>query len=181
MTAPFRSAMSALFWAMNFEHRSHARAGATERAIALQARERYAHPALPTEWHGLRGLDAAAQAGMILAEIGKLGSVHRAVLVARFERACLHRQRTACYSLALYSRSCRALPSADRASLPALAILIGRSLGCRGDHGQIADAHDVDRRTVRRWQMIIGKWIQPIEMAAIGRAEDVLIAAKIVE
>lgn len=79
----FGSAHQALLFAYTFAHTQHGTAGAAERQIALQARERYER--VPGGGRGLRGLDGAAQAGMIHASVRRLRAVDQAVLGAMFD------------------------------------------------------------------------------------------------
>lgn len=80
----FGSAHQALSFAYTFAATQHGTAGAAERQIALQARERYERH--PGSGRGLRGLDGAAQAGMILSAVRRLRAVDQAVLGAMFDR-----------------------------------------------------------------------------------------------
>ena len=61
--ALFRSAHQALSFAFTYSETQHGTAAAAERQIALAARERYERVA--GSGRGLKGLDGAAQAGMI--------------------------------------------------------------------------------------------------------------------
>ena len=61
--ALFRSAHQALLFAYTFSDTEHGTAAAAERQIALAARERYERTA--SSGRGLKGVDGAAQAGMI--------------------------------------------------------------------------------------------------------------------
>lgn len=169
----FRDAQSALLFAMNFGDRDHGNAAAAERSISLYGPDRYDREAITG--HGLRGEDAAAQAGMILSRVQKLPPLLQAELTARYTRINVRTRQAACHILALNARS--ALPC----ELPVIVLLMRRVYGLRINHGRIADDQDVHLQTVRRWQLQTNRWIKPIAQRAIDQAEKLLEEAGIVE
>ncbi len=62
-----------------------------------------------------------------------------------------------------------------------MATILQRHFGLRVALHRIADDHDVDPRTVRRWQAEVLRWARVLERAAMNAAEDTLQAAGIVE
>ena len=169
----FRDAQSALLFAMNYADRDHGNAAAAERSIALYGPDRYEREAI--QGHGLRGEDAAAQAGMILSRIQQLPPLLQAELTARYTRINVKTRQAACHLLALRARD--ALPC----ELPVIVLLLRRHYGLRVDHGRIADQQDVHLQTVRRWQLQANRWIRPISQRAIDEAEKLLEQAGITE
>ena len=88
MTGLFRSTQDALLFA--FRHAGQA----YDRPLMLRMAD-----ASRGSGAGLAGLDGAAQAGMIRAEVAALGRLHEAVLVARFaDRAIPCQCKAACCS-----------------------------------------------------------------------------------
>lgn len=73
MTALFRSTQDALIFAFSFSGQSYDRPAVNRMAASTVG-----------SGNGLAGLDGAAQAGMVRAEVAALGRLFEAVLVARF-------------------------------------------------------------------------------------------------
>lgn len=169
----FRDAPSALLFAMNFGDRDHGAAAAAERSLATYGPDRYEREA--SAGHGLRGEDAAAQAGMILSRVQALHPLLQTELAARYTRINVQARQAACSALALRARG--VVPC----ELPTTVLLVRRHYGLRVDHGRIADDLDVHLQTVRRWQLAVNRWIRPVAQRAIDRAEVLLEEAGIVE
>lgn len=171
----FRSAHQALLFAMTYSATQHGTAAAAERQIALQARERYLPE--PGSGRGLRGLDGAAQAGMIRSKVERMAPLNVAVLVARFAILSTADRQAACALLALRART--AMPRG--LELQVITLLVRRHFGLRVNLPGVADDQDVDERTVRRWALSARKWIMPIERLAMHQIEVELEQAGIVE
>lgn len=168
----FRSAHQALRFAFTFSDMQHPRAAAAERAIALQAKERYLNP--PSTGRGLVGTDGAAQAGMIKGLVSRQDPLTTLIIAARFSELDPEDRRAACAAIALYARKMAALDASVRNRPDALAALVRRHFGIKTSMGRIADAQDVDERTVRRWQAHLLKWLRPAEQRAMHRLERAL-------
>ena len=169
----FRDAPSALLFAMNFGDRDHNVAAAAERSLATYGPDRYDREA--PRGHGLRGEDAAAQAGMILSRLQTLPPLLQADLAARFTRINAPARNAACNLLAMRAR--QSVPCDVRTT----AMLLRRYYGARIDHGRIADQAGVHLQTVRRWQLAVRRWARPISQQAIDAAEVLLEECGIVE
>lgn len=90
----FESTHQALLFAYTFSANQHATCAVAERAIAMQGRNRYERElAVYRPSKGLSGLDGAAQAGMILAEVAHLRPLDQSLIAARFD--VLDRRRRA--------------------------------------------------------------------------------------
>lgn len=176
MTALFRSAHQAILFAWTFSSTQHGTAAAAERQIALQARERYERMA--GAGRGLRGLDGAAQAGMIRSLIERnTPRPFSLVCVARFAVLDPAARRAAATILALRAR--RSLP--DSVPVWASVELVMGATGSRINLPHIADRADVHVRTVRNWRLSVRKFIEPIEIPGMHTAEVLLEDAGIVE
>lgn len=175
----FQSAHQALRFAYNYSDMQHGNAAAAERAIALQSKERYLNP--PSSGRGLVGPDGAAQAGMIQSVVGRQDPLTRLLAAARFMEVDQDSRRAACAALALYARRRANLDASVRNRPDVLVLLIRRHFGLKVNMGRIADANDVDGRTVRRWQAHLLKWLRPAEQRAMNRLEQALEQAKVVD
>ena len=174
MTALFRSAHEALLYAYTYsDARGHAVAAAAERQIATFARDRYGRT--PGSGRGLVGLDGAAQAGMIQAEIARMHPLLRDAIEARFAVLDVSRRQMACARLALRARHAVACP------LDALVMLMRREHGLRVSTGRVADDHDVADRTVRRWNSTLRRWLRDVRQRSMDDAERRLCEAGVVE
>ncbi len=177
----FRSAHQALLFAHTFADTSHAQAAAAERAIALQARDRYERP-VGAAGRGLRGIDGAAQAGMIQDLVSRnTPPVGQLAITARFRILRSADRKAACAALALYARKTDAVSAAVRDREAALQLLLRRHFGMKVDVGRLADREGVNRTTIWRWQADIKKWVAKIEYSALSRAEDALREAGVIE
>lgn len=175
----FQSAHQALRFAYNYSDMQHGNAAAAERAIALQARERYLTP--PSSGRGLVGPDGAAQAGMIQNVVARQDPLTRLFISARFTEVDDDTRRAACAALALYARRRANLNASIRSRPDVVVLLIRRHFGMKVNMGRIADAHDVHQATVRRWQAHLLKWLRPAEQRAMNRLEQALEQAKVVD
>lgn len=172
----FRSAHSALLFAFTFSHTQHGTAAAAERKIAIQARERYEQDMV--QGRGLRGIDGAAQAGMIRARVERnISPVHQAALIARFSILSDADRQAACAVLSLRAR--RFVPAPQ--DLRALTLLMRRHFGLRVNLPMLADDFDVALRTAQHWALAVRRWARPIEEQAMHRAEVELEEAGVVE
>ena len=170
----FRSAHQALMFAFTFSGTQHGTAAAAERQIAEFARDRYER--LPGSGRGLRGLDGAAQAGMIRRRVEEMPPLHACALVARFAVLNVADRQAACSALALRARAHVTAPQDPRA----LALLLRRHFGLQVNLGRLADEYDVTERTAQRWALEVRRWARPIEEQAMHRIEVQLEEAGIV-
>lgn len=177
--ALFRSAHQALLFSFTFSATQQGTAGAAERQIALQARDRYERHA--GAGRGLQGFDGAAQAGMILALVSRMPREQQTAIEARFRVLDAPTRRAACVILAMRAQLVADIAPAVRTRPGAMATILQRHFGLRVALHRIADDHDVDPRTVRRWQAEVLRWARVLERAAMNAAEDTLQAAGIVE
>lgn len=166
----FSSAHQAMLFAFTYSELQHGTAGAAERIIALAARERYERE-LGHVGRGLKGLDGAAQAGMIKSCVLAQGHLEQHVIIARFARLSPSAQQNACASIALYARKTPVVGDAIRKRLQALVVITRRHYGLRVNLGQLADSENVDARTVRRWQYEMRRWLNAVDRRAMDEAE----------
>lgn len=174
--ALFRSAHQALLFAYTYADTQHGTAGAAERQIALLAKDRYGR--IPGSGRGLRGLDGAAQAGMIRSLIERnTPPAFRLVVRARFSVLDASARREAVLPLAMRAR--HSLPP----GVPAWAVveLVAGALGMRANLPHIADRCEVGVRTVRNWRMAARKCVVAIEAPGMAQVEVLLEDAGIVE
>ena len=160
--ALFQSAHAALLFACNYA--SSPLTAMAERTIASFARDRY--PPLPSSGRGMFGLDGAAQAGMILACVGRLDTRTQLVTAARYTRTDAAKQLAACHALAIRARMEIEHGGLQGQPLHVIARLLSRHFGARMNLGRLADEREVDLRTVRRWQAAVRKWARPLEHRA---------------
>ena len=172
--APFDTVHAALVFALNFGARDHGVAAAAERSIALFARERYENLPMSTYASSFKGVDGAAQAGLILSRLSSLPPLSRAALEARFAIARPQSRMAACAKLALAAH--------DELSIRLFVLenLFFRANGLRIPLGTIADRAGVTDRTARRWQREAIRWLRPVQQRAIDAAEDLLQQAGVV-
>lgn len=175
MTTPlFRSAHEALMFAFTYsDARGHAVAAAAERQIATFARDRYERS--PSSGRGLVGLDGAAQAGMIRAEVERMHPLHQVVIAAMFSVTDIPQRQAACAAMALRAR--HAVPC----DLNATVLLLRRLHGLRVDIGRLAGERDVCERTVRGWQLSVRRWLEQQRKRAMDEAERRLTEAGVVD
>jgi hypothetical protein len=173
--ALFRSAHQALLFAYTYAATQHGTAGAAERQIALSAKDRYGR--VPGSGRGLRGLDGAAQAGMIRSLVERnTPPAFRLAVRARFSVLDVKARRDAVIPLALRAR--HSLPP----HVPAWAVveLVAGSLGMKVNLAHIADRCEVDVRTVRNWRLASRKFVASIEAPGMAQVEVLLEDAGIV-
>lgn len=170
----FRSAHQALMFAFTFSATQHGTAAAAERQLAEFARDRYER--MPGSGRGLRGLDGAAQAGMIRRRVEEMPPLHAAALIARFAILSPATRQAACSVLALRARHGLAAPQDIRA----LTLLVRRHFGLRVNLPRLADECGVTERTVQRWALEVRRWARRVEEFAMARIEVQLEEAGIV-
>ena len=168
--ALFSSAHVALSYAYTYGDTQHGQAAAAERQLATFARDRYGRP--PSSGRGLVGLDGAAQAGMIKAIVERLDTRTQLVAVARFAKLNPAARKAACAALAIRLRL--EVPGGCRERAAVAPALLERHFGMKVNTGLLADAEDVDLRSVRRWQNDVRAWIKPIEQRAMNAIEEAL-------
>lgn len=101
----FESTHQALLFAYTFSANQYAKAGAAERQVAMQGKQRYERElAARRPSKGLADLDGAAQAGMILAEVGRMRPLDQSLIAARFDVLDRRRRALAIGTVALSMR-----------------------------------------------------------------------------
>lgn len=175
----FQSAHQALRFAYNYSDMQHGNAAAAERAIALQARERYLNP--PGSGRGLIGPDGAAQAAMIQNVVSDQDPLTSVLIAARFTEIDERSRIAACSVIALYARKNANLDAPIRDRPDVIVLLVRSHFGMKVNVGRIADAHDVHRRTVYKWQASLLKWLRPAELRAMHRVERALESRMVVD
>lgn len=174
--ALFRSAHQALLYAYTYADTQHGTAGAAERQIALSAKDRYGR--VPGSGRGLRGLDGAAQAGMIRSLVERnTPPAFRLAVRARFSVLDAKARRDAVVPLALRAR--HSLP--PHVPVWAVVELVAGALGMKANLPHIADRCEVDVRTVRNWRLAARKFILAIEAPGMAQVEVLLEDAGIVQ
>ena len=174
--ALFRSAHQALSFAFTFSQTQHGTAAAAERQIALAARERYERTA--GSGRGLKGLDGAAQAGMIRSLVERnTPPAFQAVVIARFALLSDDQRRRACFLLAHRCRH-EVPPSV---TLAEIGRLVGKATGREVNLGLMAQSCGVDERTTRRWALAVRRYVQSVERPGMATIEHLLQAAGVVE
>lgn len=169
----FDSAHQALLFAYTFTPNQHAVAAAAERQIAAFGRERYERMRHFSK--GLRGLDGAAQAGMIKRHVEALPTLQRALVEARFAVLQPSIRTPAMRLLVLRLRDpVRGLDAAT------LNWAVQRHFGCAMTVTEAAALLSVPQRTLeRRWQQV-RRLLQVREDEAMGRLHGVLERAGVV-
>lgn len=174
--ALFRSAHQAMLFAYTYSATQHGTAAAAERQIALAARERYERTA--SSGRGLRGLDGAAQAGMIRSMVERNAPpAFQAVALARYSLLSDDVRRRACFLLAHRCRH-EVPPSL---SLQEISRLVGKATGREVNMSLMAESCGVDERTTRRWALAVRRVVQSIERPGMATIEPLLQAAGVVE
>lgn len=174
--ALFRSAHQALSFAFTYSETQHGTAAAAERQIALAARERYERVA--GSGRGLKGLDGAAQAGMIRSMVERnTPPAFQAVVIARFALLSDDKRRRACFLLAHRCRH-EVPPSL---TLAEISRLVGKATGREVNLGLMAQECAVDERTTRRWALAVRRYVQSVERPGMDAIERALMAAGVVE
>lgn len=174
--ALFRSAHQAMLFAYTYSATQHGTAAAAERQIALAARERYERTA--SSGRGLRGLDGAAQAGMIRSMVERNAPpAFQAVALARYSLLSDDVRRRACFLLAHRCRH-EVPPSL---TLQEISRLVGKATGREVNLSLMAESCGVDERTTRRWALAVRRVVQSIERPGMATIEPLLQAAGVVE
>lgn len=174
--ALFGSAHQALSFAFTYSATQHGTAAAAERQIALAARERYERTA--GSGRGLKGLDGAAQAGLIRSLVERNSTpAFQAVVIARFALLSDDQRRRACFLLAHRCRH-EVPPSV---TLREIARLVGKATGREVNLALMAQDCGVDERTTRRWALAIRRYIVSVERPGMATIEPLLQAAGVVE
>lgn len=176
--ALFPSAHSALMFAFNFSASQYER----------PTMNRLAAPALGTG-KGLGGLDGAAQAGMILAELGRLSSIHQQTLTARlaprwFPCSCV----SPCCSGKKINPEWKTameglrdgLQGVQNASKDLQLTLLTKYFGNKMTIVEVADEYALHRDTVSKHYSKIAGAMRRDESRAWGEIEDLLQKVKIV-
>jgi hypothetical protein len=189
MTGLFRSTQHALLFA--FRHAGQA----YDRPLMLRMADATRGPGA-----GLVGLDGAAQAGMIRAEVADLGRLYEAVIVARFaDRSIPCQCKAACCSgerlngewinavayLADYVRTSALAGCVSTGLLRREYVARYFAKDRRESIRDIAGRHGVDQRTAGahagRVAIFLGGSAHGVEQAAIDAITDKLYAAGVVE
>lgn len=135
---------------------------------------------------GLVGMDGAGQAGMVLAELGRLEAIERAALVARFAQRC---EPCPCCGSArptrLWSEAVAVLASwcvpAVVTNLRVRRELIGKFFGQRVEFTDLAQRHGMNRKTVAEHHALICRRLKELEARAQVSADDALKAVGMVQ
>lgn len=169
----FDGAHQALLFAYTFTPNQHAVAAAAERQLAAFGRERYER--LRFVSRGLRGLDGAAQAGMIKRHVEALPPMARSLIEARFAILQPTIRTPAMRYLVLRLRD----PSRGL-DVATLSWAVQRHFGCAVTVTEAAALLRVAQRTLeRRWQQV-RRTLQAREDEAMGRMHGVLELAGVV-
>lgn len=178
----FKSAHSALKFAMNFSH------GTLKKSFLAQAQGGGG------VGRGLSGLDGAAQAGMILSEVENLPSVQRCLLIGR-----LTVPTVPCSCKSQCCKGYRAAPDWDQAveylaeyvliqgltgtisHLRLRRALVLRYFGVREKFIDISKACGLHRDTASQYNKAVAEHLSPVEKHAFGEIEGRLKAWGIVE
>lgn len=134
---------------------------------------------------GLVGMDGAGQAGMVLAELGRLEAIERAALVARFAQRC---EPCPCCGSArptkLWSEAVALLASwcvpAVVSNLRVRRELIGKFFGQRVEFKEVAERHGMNRKTVAEHYALICRRLKELEARVQVSADDALKAVGMV-
>ena len=169
----FESAHQAMLFAFTFSAVQHGTAGAAERQIALQARERY-EKVMGHRSRGLKGLDGAAQAGMIKSRVLSQPALEQAAIIARFARLTPAEQLQACNHLFHYALAHDVVSVVIRSHPHALLQLVRRHFGLRVNVPAIAELEAVNIRTVWRWRHHVKRWCERLEDRALLHAQSQL-------
>lgn len=147
----FNSTHEALLFAYNYSYQQSPKSTMT----ALMARKDEENGAVRTEGRGLSGVDGAAQAGMVLAQVERLPASQRNYIVAKYGDAtheclcCGEDAHTREWKAAIDALSgcieLDGLPKKVKLSLIRKAIC-----GSKFDQGKMVDKYDLSERTVYR-------------------------------
>lgn len=158
----FKSAHAALVFALNYSMQQY------DRPLL----NRLAYGPAKEESRGLSGLDGAAQAGMIRAELAHLAPLHQAVLVASIapQRMPCECRAACCVGWKInpeWSTAVSELTTVAAAAALAGCVsngrlrsaLIQRLLGAKTTLADLAERHDVDEKTAGAHSTKLKKWI----------------------
>lgn len=173
----FESAHQALMFAYTFSANQYAVTAAAERVIAMCGRERYERPMPYRQSRGLKGLDGAAQAGMIRAAVLRLDPLHQAYIDARFDVLNESRRRFAVRVVAL---TMRRLVQVGPELADLVVIMVRRHFGEKIALDDYIEHFGLPRATLFRRAARIRKAIQEHADTAMMRIEDLLVAQGIV-
>lgn len=134
---------------------------------------------------GLVGMDGAGQAGMVLAELGRLEAIEMAALVARYAQRC---EPCPCCGSArptkLWSEAVAVLASwcvpAVVSNLRVRRELIGKFFGHRVEFTDLAQRHGMNRKTVAEHHALICRRLKELEARVQVSADDALKAVGMV-
>ncbi len=128
---------------------------------------------------GLSGLDGAAQAGMVLGEVGRINKIGRAIIAARFgERVT---RCTACNGVGRNKEWFGAITLLADESAKAISgvthhrerrDLLAKIFGEKQTLEEIADRYSLDRKTVGRHRRLIDDWARAMESQAIRSLDE---------
>lgn len=179
--APFDSAHQAMLFAFNFAAIEHGTAGAAERQIAVQSRERYEDLPMASTGRRMKGVDGAHQAGRILVRLQtQMSPIELVVLAARFHVKDEARRKAACMALAVWGVRSGAIGGGVCQNMGGVYRLVRKFFGVKLNVGRFADRYAVDERTVRRWAISVRRWLEPIDRQTMAHAEDILQQAGVV-
>lgn len=171
----FTSAHQALRYAYTYSSTQHGTAAAAERQIALAAKERYPNP--PSTGRGLRGLDGAAQAGLIRSMVERTTDAQFQLLTyARHALLDPQARAAACSSLAhLCVRGQKDVSLAVTERL--VASLTGRAVNL----ARLAAENEVAVSTMYRWRQKAARHLRAIESANMPALTDALQRAGVID
>jgi hypothetical protein len=174
--ALFSSTHQALRFAYTFSSTQHGTAAAAERRIALAAKERYPSP--PGSGRNLRGLDGAAQAGLIRSMVERTTDAKFQLLVAA-RHALLDEaaRKAACSALAVLAQRGQPPEVSLMISERLVASLTGRAVNLV----RMAGEQEVAPSTVYRWRQRVARHLRAIDAANMPALTDALQTAGVVE
>lgn len=173
----FDNSHQALLFAYTYSEQQHAVAAAAERWIAMQGRERYERPMPHRPSRGLKGLDGAAQAGMIRAAVLRLDPLHQAYIDARFDVLNESRRRFAIRVVAL---TMRRLVQVPRELADLVEMMVWKHFGEKVVIDDYVEAFGLPRATLYRRAARIRKSIQEHADTAMMRIDELLVTQGIV-
>lgn len=129
---------------------------------------------------GLVGLDGAGQAGMVLAEIGRLGDLEQAVIAARFAPkfeecpCCGGEKPTKVWRDAIEKLTAWAVP-AGVSNMRARRELVSKFFGVRGiEFKALAERYGMNRKTVAEQYQNVAKRLKDLDSRAQCALDDAL-------
>lgn len=179
--APFKSVHDALIYAFNFSDQQFSET--TLAKLMRKAAENGGESSALGTGKGLRGVDGAGQAGMILAELVRSPVDHQAAITARYARRtkpCAH-----CGSDALTENWKAAIEGLAEFSLDHLKIsvdirlrrtLVQGYFGKKANYTNLAKRFEIDRHTVGGYYGVVAKSLKTLEFAAQDRLHWQLVS-----